>query len=240
MTQNTHNARTRREQLSTYPESVCVGRYSGDTWQLELDGDDLDADRLVEGPVLYVRCDIAHQSQTEAEARGVEEQRRKAENAQGGEVVYLRHADYEGWCFCGRDEYDAVENDDDKHILYTRPANVATLEAEIASLTEAEQLARADAEASKARVKVLDAQLADMREAKKQAFNQGYLIACCNLTNLHDEPSIACDVLAECGLTEDDIKAADLTEYDAKALAKIRSARGGRDPIAALTREGGV
>lgn len=75
MSQNTHNVRTRREQISTYPESVCVGRYSGDTWQLELDGDDLDADRLVEGPVLYVRCDIAHRCQTEAEARGAAEER---------------------------------------------------------------------------------------------------------------------------------------------------------------------
>lgn len=73
MSQNTHNVRTRREQLAAYPESVCVGRYSGDTLQLELDGDDLDADRLVEGPVLYVRCDIAHRSQTEAEARGATE-----------------------------------------------------------------------------------------------------------------------------------------------------------------------
>lgn len=40
--------------------------------------------------------------------------------------------------------------------LFTRPANVAALEARIAELTEAEQLARADAEASKARVKVLE------------------------------------------------------------------------------------
>lgn len=40
--------------------------------------------------------------------------------------------------------------------LYTNPANVAALEVEIASLKEAEQLARADAEASKARVTVLE------------------------------------------------------------------------------------
>ncbi|OAG72899.1 hypothetical protein A0J51_01511 [Gluconobacter japonicus] len=72
MSQNTHNFRTRREQLAAYPESVCVGRYSSDTWQLELESDELDADRLVEGPVLYVRCDIAHRCQTEAEERAKE------------------------------------------------------------------------------------------------------------------------------------------------------------------------
>jgi len=73
MTKNTPNVRTRREQLSMYPESVCVGRYSGDTLQLELDSDDLDPDRLVEGPVLYVRCDIAHGSQTGASKKIEEE-----------------------------------------------------------------------------------------------------------------------------------------------------------------------
>lgn len=104
----------------------------------------------------------------EAEARGAEEQRRKAENAQGGEVVYLRHADYEGWCFCGKDEYDGVKNDDDKHILYTRPANVAALEDCITELKEAEQLARADAEASKARVTVLEGVLSAAVSALEQ------------------------------------------------------------------------
>ncbi|MBM3096632.1 hypothetical protein JRX38_01100 [Gluconobacter cerinus] len=213
MTQNTEqNVQTRRDQLSTYPESVSVGRYSGDAWQLELDADDFDPDLLVEGPVLYVRCDIAHQSQKEDEARGAEEQRRKdAEIAGYRSTIDLL--------------LQAIEAPQpiDAHLDPSVPDPV--------------DYAR---EMTKRR-KSLERMIADLREAKKQAFNQGYLIACCNLTNLHDEPSVACDVLAECGLTERDIEIADLTEYDAKALVKIRSARGGRDPIrAVLTREGGV
>ncbi|MFB9941591.1 hypothetical protein [Gluconobacter oxydans] len=68
--------RTRKKQLASYPETVCVGLYPGNSWQLELDADDLDPDRLVEGPVLYVRCDIAHQRQKEA--RGSEEHHQTA------------------------------------------------------------------------------------------------------------------------------------------------------------------
>lgn len=93
-----------------------------------------------------------------------------------------------------------------------RPANVAALEA---------------------RVKVLEAE-------KIHEFNSGYVIACCNTSNLHNEPTIACDVLAELDISEDDIQRMDLAEYDATALAEIRKQRK-EDPVrAALTREGGV
>ncbi|KXV47394.1 hypothetical protein AD945_10090 [Gluconobacter albidus] len=67
MTQE-QKVRTRREQLATYPESVCVGRYSDGSWQLRRDSDHLDGDRLIEGPVLYVRCDIAYNCEKQAEA----------------------------------------------------------------------------------------------------------------------------------------------------------------------------
>lgn len=195
MTQNTEqNTRTRDAQLSSYPETVCVGQYSGNSWQLELDADDLDPDCLIEGPVLYVRCDIDHRRQKEAEARGAEEQRRK--DAEGSlrpmsEVeknrtpilakihndlfprVYPERKDLK--CWNGRwvvishtgilaDGFDIGWGvaapvgcgglTDDWFVGWKPvdcPANVAALEAEIAALKEAEQLARADAEASKAR-----------------------------------------------------------------------------------------
>ncbi len=64
-----------------------------------------------------------------------------------------------------------------------------------------------------------------MSEAEKLAFNNGYLIACCNLANMHGEHCLACDVLGEAGITKSEVKAMDLCEYDAKALKKIRKAR---------------
>lgn len=53
------------------------------------------------------------------------------------------------------------------------------------------------------------------------AFTHGYLIAVSNLINLHDEPTIAEDVLRELGETEAVIKRLDLCEYDAKPLRKL-------------------
>ena len=126
-------------------------------------------------------------------------------------------------------------------IKHLYPTEFAAREAE----NEALKISRAHSDGvrneKQKRINTLEMMIADLREAKKQAFNQGYLIACCNVANMHNEPSIACDVLAECDLTEDDIKVADLSEYDATALSEIRRSRGDRDPIrAALTREGGV
>ncbi len=72
---------------------------------------------------------------------------------------------------------------------------------------------------------------AALKEAETYGFKAGYLIACCNLVNLHDQPSIACDVLAEAGLSEADVDAMDLSEYDLRALKEIREGRRD-DPIA--------
>jgi hypothetical protein len=67
-------------------------------------------------------------------------------------------------------------------------------------------------------------------DAERAAFNRGYLIACCNLANLHNEPCIASDVLLEAGISAAEVKAMDLTEYDMRALREIRKART-TDPI---------
>ncbi len=53
-------------------------------------------------------------------------------------------------------------------------------------------------------------------------FNRGYLIACCDMMNLHGDSRIASDTLAQAGITQSDVKKMDLTEYDAAALADIR------------------
>lgn len=71
-----------------------------------------------------------------------------------------------------------------------------------------------------------------MTEAEALAFKTGYLIACCNLVHLHDEPGLACDVLAEGGINQADVKAMGLSGYDAEALKAIRKERPTQgDPI---------
>lgn len=75
-----------------------------------------------------------------------------------------------------------------------------------------------------------------MTDAERAAFNRGYLIACCNLANLHNEPCIASDVLLEAGISAAEVKAMDLTEYDMRALREIRRART-TDPIGRRRRQ---
>lgn len=58
-------------------------------------------------------------------------------------------------------------------------------------------------------------------------FNIGYVIACANLVNLHDEPGLAADVMAELGVSWADINRMRLTGYDMKALRKIKDERRG-------------
>lgn len=69
-----------------------------------------------------------------------------------------------------------------------------------------------------------------MTEEEISAWKNGYLIACCNLVLLHDEPCLANDVLMEASITKADIKRMDLTETDKSALRKVQKARKD-DPI---------
>lgn len=69
-----------------------------------------------------------------------------------------------------------------------------------------------------------------MTKEERAAWQNGYLIACCNLANMHDRPCLASDVLAEGGITKSEVEQMDLSEYDRRALDKIRKARS-KDPI---------
>lgn len=55
-------------------------------------------------------------------------------------------------------------------------------------------------------------------DAADKAFKFGYTLACCTLTNLHDQPGMAKDVLRDIGLTRSEVKEMNLSEYDPKAL----------------------
>ena len=60
---------------------------------------------------------------------------------------------------------------------------------------------------------------------KPDRFDVGYVLACCNVTNLHGLPDVAADILAE-GMAEmDDIKNWGLSEYDMNALTAMQEAR---------------
>ncbi|WP_025828343.1 hypothetical protein [Acetobacter okinawensis] len=87
---------------------------------------------------------------------------------------------------------------------------------------------------AQAQIAARDAEIVRLREAlasrKRENFNAGYLIACCNIVNMHNEEGIASDILAQAGITEAEVKALDLSEYDANALTEIRKASS-EDPI---------
>lgn len=62
---------------------------------------------------------------------------------------------------------------------------------------------------------------ARIERLERDEFNRGYLIAVANLVHLHDEPTLAQDVLAELGEGPTTIKRLGLSEYDAKPLRKM-------------------
>lgn len=72
--------------------------------------------------------------------------------------------------------------------------------------------------------------------AEKTAFEHGYVLACCNIVNLHDEPTIAHCTLSELGITREAVKDMNLSEYDLKALRKIERDRS-RSPYAKASRK---
>lgn len=45
-------------------------------------------------------------------------------------------------------------------------------------------------------------------------FNIGYVLACANLVNLHDQPGMAADVMAEAGISWAEVKRMGLSEHD--------------------------
>jgi hypothetical protein len=65
-------------------------------------------------------------------------------------------------------------------------------------------------------------------------FARGYVIACCNLSNLHREPSMARDIFLELGVTKAEIEKMDLSEHDLEAIKEMNEA-GGAELLDGLT-----
>lgn len=74
--------------------------------------------------------------------------------------------------------------------------------------------------------------------ATKAAFSHGYLLACCNVANLHGHPEIAFDILSELGISKAEVEAMDLCDYDLDALKEIETARGNKSLYRDATTEG--
>lgn len=167
------------------------------------------AEALEDGMSRSASAEEAERYIAEVEARGAAEQRREDAEGAGADAwvpVHPKHGNL--WTMTTNDpNRERLPHEYPLAPLYLRPTNVTALEA---------------------RVKELEGEIA---QVKKASFNHGYLIACCNISHLHDEPSIARDVLAECGLGAGDISAIELSDYDAEALSQIRASRGDRDPI---------
>lgn len=97
-------------------------------------------------------------------------------------------------------------------------ARVKELEADVKREAQSSTHNAQDCLDEQLRAEALEAKLA---AAEKIAFEHGYVLACCNIVNLHDEPTIAHCTLSELGVTRAAVKEMNLSEYDLKALRKI-------------------
>lgn len=55
-------------------------------------------------------------------------------------------------------------------------------------------------------------------DVAEHAFHAGYLMAVANIVHLHDEPTIAVDVLRELGATKEILSGMEFTDFDLKVL----------------------
>ncbi|KAB2728213.1 hypothetical protein [Brucella anthropi] len=112
-------------------------------------------------------------------------------------------------------------------------ARIKELEADVKREAQSSTHNAQDCLDEQLRAEVMEAERAD---AEKSAFEHGYVLACCNIVNLHDEPTIAHCTLSELGVTRTAVKAMDLSEYDLKALRKIERSCS-RSPYAKASRK---
>lgn len=87
-------------------------------------------------------------------------------------------------------------------------------------------------------LEALRKRVAELEVEKIVAFNNGYVIACCNIMHLHADEVVACDVFAQLGVTQEEVAAMDLGEYDLEAIEKI-DATYSQHITARRVREGG-
>ncbi len=58
-------------------------------------------------------------------------------------------------------------------------------------------------------------------KALEREFERGYVIACCNLINMHGADTHSVDLFSALGITKAKIKRMNLTDYDMSALADL-------------------
>jgi hypothetical protein len=135
-------------------------------------------------------------------------------------VARLRNGDaMDGRTVCCKlDQCNCATMEEAADTITAQAAEIAERQADAAAAWDKCEERRIAQEKAEAALAAAEARVA-------VAFNHGYVIACCNLQNLHGSADEACDVLAELGVKQHEIEAMDLSEYDATALAEIRVAR---------------
>lgn len=64
------------------------------------------------------------------------------------------------------------------------------------------------------------------KEQKETEFNRGYILACCNIQNILDQPGVGWEAINQLNISQTEIDKLDLSERDQKILEKIRLSKG--------------
>lgn len=62
---------------------------------------------------------------------------------------------------------------------------------------------------------------ANKKDDARQEFDRGYVIACLNTFSMHGDSVISGEAFVQLGITRDEVKALDLSDYDLDTLKKL-------------------
>ncbi len=124
------------------------------------------------------------------------------------ELVRWKHCEYPN-------QHKMIEHTDGEYVLHSEATAIIAVE------RESKHLAQKAVIGLEREVEQLTTMLA--KPDGRGEFNRGYVIACCNLVNLHGADIVAVDTLKQLGITRTDIDAMDLSEYDLSALILLES-----------------
>ena len=65
------------------------------------------------------------------------------------------------------------------------------------------------------------------KKEKETEFNRGYILACCNIQNILDQPGVGWEAINQLNISQTEIDKLDLSEHDQRTLEKIRLVKGG-------------
>ncbi|KZL27034.1 hypothetical protein [Pseudovibrio sp. WM33] len=63
-----------------------------------------------------------------------------------------------------------------------------------------------------------------MTQDEKKAYMAGYIAACTQIAQTHNQPTMAAELLRSAGLTDDEVKALQLSDFDLGEYAEMQAA----------------